>query len=811
MSKKCTASGPIFKGNAVCLSGWDTVAATHRPIVSRATAANLAALKTVFGVAEANAVDGNAVNVLVSGEVADQSLTNLSAGLDTSRLVVTKYSLGDSDHEAELRYIYDPTGEVNPVPAYDAVAERYVVGTSDENGNLVIQPRHSSDETGFPKVYNLKAYGGVPDYDFLARSGTDNLPAFNRALAAMRVDGNVGAKLVADGRFYFSDTLVLNQTIVLEGTSMNEPSVDVPGVGLTRSSPGTWLIFPAVNAMGARIPGIRIHGGALGEVDNPKVGHAADKTILRNLTIFCNAADADMVPEGGDATSHGIHASTQFYAESVTVEFFAGDGFHLMGYYRDPAYPDVLLGGNVDGAVLRNCVAGSCGRDGFHVEGGDATACVIDGCYAAGNRRYGFFDKTRQNTYLGCLAYVNGAPGIPSPAPGETGSEYHTEGEANTSTFIGCYAEGGDINDTRYHPSQFCSPVTIIGGAIGRHYISEDSTCFILEGAGIASRAPLIYENARAATLVQIEFGQQDALCGVLNFALPNFPDPNAIRYNEATGWWGLNNSSGHDRTCFRFPTQVAAPRQTAPLFEHGIFYGTPARLGEAGASRAITNHNSGTGAPTPLTTGGTWEVGDVVWNSTPVPGGPIGWICTVAGTEDGELLGVRLTADAAEASSVTVNDVSRLVQWQYITFAGNIHQITNDPGHASPAGTVAIFPNAAGGLNGDAVQFSRASFSTFGPVENVGISQSYGDAHNLLPTERYVTVTATAIMTLPNSPVDGQTYSIKSQVNVEAPVTTTVNALGGFLIDGTAITTIGPGESRTFRYSASEGQWEIR
>jgi len=119
--------------------------------------------------------------------------------------------------------------------------------------------------------------------------------------------------------------------------------------------------------------------------------------------------------------------------------------------------------------------------------------------------------------------------------------------------------------------------------------------------------------------------------------------------------------------------------------------------------------------------------------------------------------------------------------------------------------------PNAAGGLNGDAVQFSRTKFSTFGPVENVGISQSYGGAHNLLLTERYVTVTATATMALPNSPVDGQTYSIKSQVNVGAPVTTTVDALGGILIDGTATATGGPGQSRTFSYSASEGQWEAR
>ncbi len=39
-----------------------------------------------------------------------------------------------------------------------------------------------------------------------------------------------------------------------------------------------------------------------------------------------------------------------------------------------------------------------------------------------------------------------------------------------------------------------------------------------------------------------------------------------------------------------------------------------------------ITN---GTAAPTT----GTWKVGDQVWDSTPVSGQPMGWVCSVAGT----------------------------------------------------------------------------------------------------------------------------------------------------------------------------------
>ena len=68
---------------------------------------------------------------------------------------------------------------------FTAVPEQFVVGTSDESGNLAIQPRHNSNETGFTKVANIRSYGGVPDWTFAAGAVfTDNLHAFNRAMYA---------------------------------------------------------------------------------------------------------------------------------------------------------------------------------------------------------------------------------------------------------------------------------------------------------------------------------------------------------------------------------------------------------------------------------------------------------------------------------------------------------------------------------------------------------------------------------------------------------------------------------------------------
>jgi hypothetical protein len=155
MATPCTDDdgGNILAGHAVCVSDWDS--GNNRPKVKRALAANLtgANARTIFGVAAANSAGaGGLVSILVSGEVAKQSITGLSTGAGTSRLVVTDFENATTANQCNLRHIDD-----NP-----PVGERFVIGSSDENGNLTIQPRHNSDETGFPKVFNVRAYGAVP-------------------------------------------------------------------------------------------------------------------------------------------------------------------------------------------------------------------------------------------------------------------------------------------------------------------------------------------------------------------------------------------------------------------------------------------------------------------------------------------------------------------------------------------------------------------------------------------------------------------------------------------------------------------------
>jgi hypothetical protein len=436
MSKECTVPGGevIAKGDAVCVTGFDV---THnRPIIERATRINLANSKTVFGVAEGDSVAGNdgeagSVVVLVTGEVAGNAITSLGNG-GRSHIVVTAITKSDLVEEQCRLQRLD-----SPMP----ISEGFVVGTCDENGNLTIQPTHSSYETGFLKVYNVRAYGAVLNWNGTEASddGTANLAAFKAALTAMRADGNKSAILVADGHFYLSDTLHIRQTVVFEGRGRNEPE----GGGGVRSWPGTWLVFPR------DCDGIRLHSSADG------LGGGAEFSALRNLTISCKESRPphEWPPEvKGDPpaarpplpgqTGHGVRANCFFRAENVTVENFGEHGFFISAGGDPPADP-----GNASGFVLDSCVIGLCGGDGVHVIGNDASVSLIANCNASGCWGWGFWDESSAgNTYLTCIGQGN--LGETEPDGGFTvdrrNHDYKSVSDvypANASTFLACYTE----------------------------------------------------------------------------------------------------------------------------------------------------------------------------------------------------------------------------------------------------------------------------------------------------------------------------------------------------------------------------------
>jgi hypothetical protein len=526
-----------------------------------------------------------------------------------------------------------------------------------------------------------------------------------------------------------------------------------------------------------------------GWIDNPsrtlnKNVFSGEKTCLRNLTISCKDDIPTVVPECQDNESpclpeggciHGIYASAPVHIENVYVEKFLHDGIHIVGAEcpkpvfikngievvdvvdcNPPDCQPVLLedgspyravDGNADGSYLENCSVGYCGRDGIHFSGGDAQTGLISCCSGVQNRRTGFYDATFGNTYIGC--HSDNSPG----------TNYITEFQSNASVFINCWSEGEVKNI-------FHGPVTIISGKIGGDpaYMTDDSLPFILE-SGIAKRAPLGYKNSQGSKVIRSSFGDistganssRDLNMVALSWGLldGNSPDWNStfvMRYfdkldtapnTRRDGWWVLVRGSatvGGENDMLRLPTKSADSRIQAPWFPNGIFIGDSdggfTNVGFIGAKDIPTDNQR------------TYEQGDVIWNSEPSPGQPIGWVCIKSGTGT----------------------------------------ITSSPPVPSPA-----------------------IFSTFGEVTNIGKSTVYDLVRPLTLADRYITVTQpTLTITLPASPVDGQTHSIKCKAGV---ATTTVNTSGGLKIDGEDSVTLGSSEHATFRYSdaAGVGEWERR
>ena len=354
--------------------------------------------------------------------------------------------------------------------------------------------------------------------------------------------------------------------------------------------------------------------------------------------------------------------------------------------------------------------------------------------------RYGFFDAARMNAYVGCLADGNGAKGIPGLV--RLGAEYHTEGETNTSTFVGCYAEGRSTDEGT---CEFYGQVNCIGGTLGNSNIRQDSSAFILEH-GVASRAPLVYKNLAGAKSIGCSLGTmsqtvQGPGTEMIAFQWATLEDQNldftSLRYldepdvppeTRGHGWWALEHNNSLYRHMIRFPTTRANARSPAPWFVNGIYLGRddigPPKVSFTAAPRLPNTQDN----LDPLT----YEKGDVVWSSEPSPGRPIGQVCIDSGTQSLSL-GIQ-TADPVKIGDTTVK-LNRVDVWlapgQYITIgdgedAYTIMKVT--PTNS----TVDITPGALIGVSvGAAIAFT---IPTAAPVNVGDIQVQLNNVEALVP-----------------------------------------------------------------------------
>jgi hypothetical protein len=144
----------------------------NRPKVGRATRANLASSKTVFGLAFETKGNGQEIQVYVAGEAAPNSKTSLGAGgAGTSFVVATDVNAATAADQCRLIRVERPDGS------------EYVVGTCDEGGNLAIQPRASRD-TSARLMFNVRSYG-------VTGAGSDETAISAAASAAAASTGGI--------------------------------------------------------------------------------------------------------------------------------------------------------------------------------------------------------------------------------------------------------------------------------------------------------------------------------------------------------------------------------------------------------------------------------------------------------------------------------------------------------------------------------------------------------------------------------------------------------------------------------------------
>ncbi len=354
--------GSILKGHAVCLSGWDAINA--RPKVKRANAANLggANAKTVYGIARSNS-SSLAVDILVSGEVADVSISGLNTGPGTARLVVTDYDNTTIANQCRLRHIDDAP----------AVRERFIVGSSDESGTLVIQPRHSSLESGFQTVFNVRAYGAKGD------GITDDTAAIRAAIVAAKA----------------AQILFANRC----GSIVEFP----PGIYLCKF---TVLVDGSVWLRGA-------HGGAYGssiirfdqDIDGPLIHVkqiSADGTTVGNWTKLSGLyirqenngqRDYTKLSIGIKVDAHGVQM------EDLMIYNIQGDGIEING--SPPANANYW-------GMRGNIRIQECDRYAFRPHGSNANGGCQEGTLElTGNESHGVFE----GSFLGNSYDVIGTEG----------------------------------------------------------------------------------------------------------------------------------------------------------------------------------------------------------------------------------------------------------------------------------------------------------------------------------------------------------------------------------------------------------------
>ena len=315
---------------------------------------------------------------------------------------------------------------------------------------------------------------------------------------------------------------------------------------------------------------------------------SADGSLLSGFSVI-NTGGA------GGTLGSGVVMNARAELRNVLINGFRVDGIQVL------ANTGVAPYNNANNWRIENCVVMSNGRHGLFVQGADVNAGTCIGLDSRGNAGIGIYDSSfLGNTYLGCHTAANVTNG------------YKTDNSNARNLFVGCYSEGSET-------LSIASPAMVIGGILAAAGSGLGTAQVI--GEGIQTKFTVTNGTATVA------------IGGATNgtnevFALRSSDElawPFRIKY-KTTGIWAMDYANSSN-ILYLYNQKANTTNGFARNISNGAI-GFPAGF-YLGDTDQMKSRSVGPAAPAT----GTWLQGDIVYNTAPVSGGYIGWVCTVAGT----------------------------------------------------------------------------------------------------------------------------------------------------------------------------------
>jgi hypothetical protein len=429
---------------------------------------------------------------------------------------------------------------------------------------------------------------------------SDCYSAFVAAYASIPdTGGTIVFPFTTTNKWRFSEGIVLNKPVRILG--------QLPTSSALVFNTGTVLEFAADKT------GITINS-ATSEGANPSGTPAGNYCEITNLAVVSLGGTTGLLNGGTGVACDGIlNRGTGTIINNVWAYFFRRNGMRIVA--------SIGSGGATEGNAnlwyvsVLNCQFN--GGDGLFVSGDDVNAGLALRVNASNNEGFGIYDNSLLgNTYIGCHVDNN------------TLGSYKTDGAVASNTFIGCYSEQPQgVKGT----ASLISPTIFIGGlGTDNSSVTTDSTAFVV-GGGTTFRKPLNYQNNKGAVIVGSAVGANSTSMAAFTFGASTESaelDAWKLKFDDTTNAWVLQSGGSIFFEPIRYlnsaTTLYTLKGLTGPVFQNG--YGVRNASDSVGTAKVRL-------IDTVAPVAGTYEIGDIVYNSAPTAGGFIGWVCTTAGT----------------------------------------------------------------------------------------------------------------------------------------------------------------------------------